>query len=100
STAGDATLSVIDPSSNAPGRLVNGAFSLPTALKVVGTSPGSTSAGAGTVSGAPLMLTSWSAPVSNDPTQVLFTQSIAANDALRTGTYAKTLPFPLSTPTP
>ena len=100
STAGDATLSVTDPSSNAPGRLVNGAFSLPTALKAVGTSPASTSAGAGTVSGAPLTLTTWSAPVSNDPVQVLFTQSIGANDALRTGTYAKTLTFTLSTTTP
>ena len=48
STAGDATLSVTDPSCTAPGRLVNGAFSLPTALKAVGTSPASTSAGAGT----------------------------------------------------
>ena len=100
STAGDSTLSVTDPSSNAPGHLVNGAFSLPTALKAVGTSPASTSAGAGTVSGAPLTLTTWSAPVSNDPVQVLFTQSIGANDALRTGTYAKTLTFTLSTTTP
>ena len=100
STAGDATLSVTDPSSNAPGRLVNGTFSLPTALKAVGTSPASTSAGAGTVSGAPLTLTRWSAPVSNDPVQVLFTQSIGANDALRTGTYAKTLTFTLSTTAP
>ena len=39
-------------------------------------------------------------PVSNDPVQVLFTQSIGANDALRTGTYAKTLTFTLSTTTP
>ena len=34
STAGDATLSVADPSSNATGRLVNGAFSLPQPLQV------------------------------------------------------------------
>ena len=33
STAGDAALSVADPSSTAPGHLVNGAFSLPAALK-------------------------------------------------------------------
>ena len=33
STAGDATLSVADPSSNATGHLVNGAFSLPQALQ-------------------------------------------------------------------
>src|SRR4051812_6410052 len=33
STAGDATLSVADPSANATGHLVNGAFSLPSALQ-------------------------------------------------------------------
>ncbi len=100
STAGEATLSVTDPSSTAPGHLVNGAFSLPTALKAVGTSPQSTSAGAGTVSGAPLTLTTWSEPVSNVAAQVLFTQTIGAGDALRTGPYAKTLTLTLSTTTP
>jgi Peptidase family M1 domain len=100
STAGDATLAVTDPSATAPGHLVNGAFSLPAALKAVGTSPAGTSAGAGSVSGAPLTLTTWSNPVSNDPVQVLFTQTIGANDALRTGSYAKTLTFTLSTTTP
>ncbi len=100
STAGDAALSVTDPSTTAPGHLVNGAFSLPTALKAVGTSPAGTSAGTGSLGGSPLALLSWSNPVSNDPVQVLFTQSIAANDALRTGSYAKTLTFTLSTTTP
>ena len=99
STAGDATLSVTDPSATAPGHLVNGAFSLPTALKAVGTSPAGTSAGAGSVSGAPLTLAP-GAPVSNDPVQVLFTQSIGSTDALRTGSYSKTLTFTLSTTTP
>jgi hypothetical protein len=100
STAGDATLSVTDPSSTAPGRLVNGAFSLVTPLRAVATSPDSTSAGASSLSGAPLTLASWNKPVSNDPVQVLFTQSIAANEPLRTGSYAKTLTFTLSTTTP
>ena len=36
STAGDATLTASDPSTNAPGRLVNGAFSLTTPLQVAG----------------------------------------------------------------
>jgi len=100
STAGDATLSVTDPSSTAPGHLVNGAFSLPAALKAVGTSPAGMSSGAGSLSGAPLTLETWSNPVSNDPVQVLFTQSIASTDALRTGSYSKTLTFTLSTTTP
>jgi len=100
STAGDATLSVTDPSTTAPGHLVNGAFSLPAALKAVATSPAGKSAGSGTVSGAPLALETWNAPVSNDAVQVLFTQSIGATDALRTGSYSKTLTFTLSTTTP
>src|SRR3954452_12438578 len=33
SSAGDATLSVVDPSANVPGHLVNGAFSLPQAVQ-------------------------------------------------------------------
>jgi hypothetical protein len=100
STAGDALLSVTDSSATAPGHLVNGAFSLPTALKAVGTSPAGTSTGAGSLSGSPLTLTTWSNPISNDPVQVLFTQSIGANDALRTGSYSKTLTFTLSTTAP
>src|SRR3954454_9852699 len=59
STAGDATLSVADPSSTATGHLVNGTFSLPSALQAVASSPGGTSAGAGSVSGTPLSLATW-----------------------------------------
>jgi len=77
STAGEATLAVSDP-----GHLTNGAFSLPQPLQVA------------------LSKTSWTAPVSNDQVQVLFTQAIGANDALRTGSYSKTLTFTLSTPNP
>ena len=40
SSAGDAALSVADPSSNATGRLVNGAFALPTPLSVRAASAG------------------------------------------------------------
>jgi hypothetical protein len=42
----------------------------------------------------------WSAPVSNDPLTITFSQHIGATDALRTGTYAKTLTFTLSTTEP
>ena len=42
----------------------------------------------------------WSAPTSNEDVAVNFKQSIGANDALRTGTYSKTLTFTLSTTTP
>jgi beta-galactosidase GanA len=77
STAGDAALSVSDP-----GHLTNGAFSLPDPLQVS------------------LSKATWTGPVSNDPVAIVFTQHIGASDALRTGAYAKTLTFTLSTTAP
>jgi hypothetical protein len=77
STAGDATLSVSDP-----GHLTNGAFSLPDPLQVS------------------LSKSTWDGPVSNDPVTIGFSQHIGAHDALRTGSYAKTLTFTLSTTNP
>ena len=87
STAGDATLSVADPSPTAPGHLVNGAFSLPSPLQVAG-------------SVLPATVKTYGAPVSNDIATVAFAQHIGFTDALRTGSYAKTLTFTLSTTTP
>jgi alpha-L-rhamnosidase len=102
STAGDAVLSVADPSSTATGHLVNGQFNLPRALQSRATKPGTTGTAFNDVGSAasPLNLLSWSAPVSNDPVTLEFKQSIASNDALRTGTYGKTLTFTLSTTNP
>jgi hypothetical protein len=77
STAGDATLRVSDA-----GHLTNGAFSLPEALQVTMTP------------------SSWNAPVSHGAAAIGFSQHIGANDALRTGTYSRTLTFTLSTTTP
>jgi X-Pro dipeptidyl-peptidase len=77
STAGDATLSVSDP-----GHLTNGAFSLASPLQVA------------------FAPASWTGPVSNAVVPVSFAQHISANDALRTGTYSKTLTFTLSTTNP
>ena len=48
----------------------------------------------------PDALKTWTAPTSNEAVTVTFKQSIGANDALRTGTYSKTLTFTLSTTTP
>jgi M6 family metalloprotease-like protein len=93
STAGDATLTVADPSSTAPGHLVNGTFSLPQPLQA----SGSTS---GTYAALPATLKTYSGPVSNDKAPISFKQAIGSGDALRTGTYAKTLTFTLSTTTP
>jgi hypothetical protein len=91
STAGDAALSVSDPSTNATGRLVNGAFSLSEALQ----------AKAGSGAFAPLgTLQTYGGPVSNDVVAIAFRQHIGTTQALRTGTYSKTLTFTLSTTTP
>ncbi len=79
-----AALTVADPSTTATGHLVNGMFSLPQPLKVGG-------------SALPATVKTYSAPVSHDTAQISFSQSIGSTDALRTGTYAKTLTFTLST---
>ena len=93
STAGDAALTVGDPSSSSTGRLVNGTLALPQALQAgVG--------GAFAPVSAATPLKTWAAPTSNEAVAIDFKQSIAANDALRTGAYAKTLTFTLSTSTP
>ena len=42
----------------------------------------------------------WTAPVSNDLVTVGFKQHVGAGDALRTGTYSRTLTFTLSTTKP
>jgi type 1 glutamine amidotransferase len=102
STAGDAALSVADPSATATGHLVNGAFALPSALQAQASSP----AGAGGAfapvgsSAAPLTLLTYVTPISNDPVTLAFQQAIGATDPLRTGSYSKTLTFTLSTTTP
>ena len=51
SSAGDASLSVTDSSAHAPGHLVNGAFSLPSPVKVSATSVNGTALAGGALSG-------------------------------------------------
>ena len=103
STAGDAALSVADPSATATGKLVNGTFALNQPLMAQGSSPAAGPAGAFTAVGgsaAPTKLAGWVNPVSNDPVTVGFQQTILASEPLRTGSYAKPLTFTLSTTTP
>lgn len=100
STAGDAALSVVDPSTSAPGHLVNGSFTLPQPLSARALNAANTGSLFGTVSGTPLTVLTYGAPVSNDAVTLEFKQPIAAGDALRTGTYAKTLTYTLSTINP
>jgi hypothetical protein len=77
SSAGDATLSVGEP-----GRLANGAFTLAQPLRVLG------------------LPKTYAGPVANDAVPIAFAQAIGASEPLRTGTYATTLTFTLSTTNP
>jgi hypothetical protein len=77
STAGDATLTW-----SGPDHLANGSFTLAQPLEVTG------------------LPKTWDAPVSHDIVPIGFSQRIGANDPLRTGTYATTLTYTLSTTNP
>ncbi len=102
STAGDATLSVADPSSTATGRLMNGTFALVSPVQARATSAAGTGSALADVGGSsvPTTLLSYAGPVSNDSVTVTFSQSIGVNEPLRTGAYSKSLTFTLSTTTP
>ena len=66
---------------------MNGTFALPQPLLAAGQP-------------LPATVKTWSAPTSNEAVPVAFTQPIGASDALRTGTYSKTLTFTVSTTSP
>jgi hypothetical protein len=61
---------------------MNGAFALPSPLEVS------------------FSKAAWTAPASNDVVTIGFKQHVGATDALRTGSYSKTLTFTLSTTSP
>jgi hypothetical protein len=105
STADTATLSVADAGTNAIGHLVNGPYALTLPLQAAGTSTyAETTPGTmGPIGSAasPLTLLTYNAPTpGNDAATLNFKQSITGSEALRTGPYAKTLTFTLSTSTP
>jgi type 1 glutamine amidotransferase len=101
-TAGDAALSVSDPSANATGRLVNGTFSLASALQTKAASALGAGGAPAAVGGSasPTSVLTYSGPASNDAVALSFSQDVGANEALRTGSYSKSLTFTLSTTTP
>jgi plastocyanin len=102
STAADALLTVQDPSPTATGHLVNGTYVMVQPLQVKATNAANPTTAFAPITGSanPLTLLTWSGPVSNDALSVSFKQSIGATDPLRTGSYAKTLVFTLSTTNP
>ena len=97
STAGDALLSVADPSPTATGRLVNGAFSLANAVEARANSGAYAPVGG---SAAPTALLTYTGPTSANAVTLGFQQRIGRLEALRTGGYSKTLTFTLSTTSP
>ena len=103
STAGDATLSVADPSSIDTGHLVNGTFVA--AAAAAGPRPQRRQHRHRVQQRRLLGLAAEpadvrAAPISNDAVTLEFSQLVNATDALRTGSYSKTLTFTLSTTTP
>ena len=102
SSAGDALLSVADPSSQNTGHLVNGSFFMPQPLQARARNAANQSTSYANVgsSASPLSLLSYAGPISNDQVTLGFSQRVNTNDALRTGAYSKTLTFTLSTTQP
>jgi hypothetical protein len=102
STAGDATLSVVDPSATAPGHLVNGAYSLSQPLQVRAINAANPGAAFAPLSGnTPTTLLTYSGPTAGaDTVTVGLRQVIGATEVLRSGSYSKTLTFTVSTTNP
>jgi hypothetical protein len=92
----DARLSIFDPSTTSPGRLMNGTSALANTLEANG---GGTFAAVGPAT-APTLLKTWTAPVSNESVPINFRQSITATEPLNDGTYTKTLTFSVTTTVP
>ena len=102
-TVASANLTVTDPSPTATGRLVNGAYALPSPLQVRATNvanPSTAYAPLSATPSSPLTLLSYAGPVSGDAVTIGLRQSIAATDALLAGAYSKTLTFELANTTP
>ena len=104
STAGNAILSVTDPSSTATGQLVNGTFALAQPLQVRANNAANTGTAfppLSTTAGGAVALLLYTAPTAGaDPVTIDFRQAIGATDVLRSGNYSKTLTFTVSTTTP
>ncbi|HWK25609.1 MAG TPA: ThuA domain-containing protein [Solirubrobacter sp.] len=100
STAGNALLSVADTSGTAAGHMVNGTSVLAQALKVRATDAANPNTAYKELTGSAQELLSYPREISNDAVTLQFQQPIAATDALRSGSYSKTLTYTLSTTAP
>ena len=99
STMGNATLTATDPSVIATGHLLNGNYVLAQPLQIRATDAANSATSFGPLT-APATLLTWNGPISTDNVTVSFKQPIAATDALRSGQYAKTVVFTLSSTNP
>jgi hypothetical protein len=102
-TSGDALLTVADPATGTTGHLVNGDYTLPSALQVKATSAIGTGGTAfadigGTAS--PTSLLTYTRALNDGAITLDFKQHVGQTDALRAGKYTKTLTFTLSTTMP
>jgi len=95
----DATLTAHDPSTNAPGYLVNGTYVMAQPLQVKAINAANPATNFAPLT-SPVTLLTWNAPVSNDAVTVSFKQPIAITDPLRSGSYQKTITFTLTTTSP
>ena len=100
SSAGDASLSVSDPSATAPGHLVNGSFMMPQALQAKASNAANPNSAFAPIGANPVTLLTYPGPVTNDQVTIGIRQPVASADGLRTGAYSKTLTFTLSTTSP
>jgi PKD repeat protein len=102
-TSGNATLTVSDPAAGSAGHLVNGDYTLPSALQVKATSTVGTSAGVFSEVGGtanPTTLLTYLRALNDSTITLDFKQHVAQTDALRAGKYSKTLTFSLATTQP
>ena len=101
-TTPDATLSLVENSTNAAGHLVNGTRALQQPLKIRAATAANPNPAYTPLSetGASTNLVSWTEPVTASRVTLGFQQSIGASETLLRGTYAKTLTFTLSSTQP
>ena len=99
-TSGNATLTVADPSATAPGHLINGTSSLSSALQAKATATQGVGGAFAPIGSSPSTLLTYTGPTNNDQAAIAFLQHISSTDALKSGTYSKTLTFTLSTTAP
>ena len=90
------------PATATAGKLVNGDYTLPSAVQARALSAKGTGGPFAAVGGSanPTPLLNYSGAVNDSAVTLEFLQHVSVTDALRAGTYSKTLTFTLSTTTP